>query len=348
VRAARLHGNKDLRIDQIASPPGPSPSQVRVNPQWCGICGTDLHEYLHGPIYVAEAGLPQVIGHEFSALVTEVGRDVTALRAGDRVAVLPHISCGSCHFCVRGEPGLCRDLRLTGFTDPSGGLAEETVVEQSQCVRVPDDVSDEQAAVLEPLGTVVHGVERILRPGDSVLVTGAGPIGQLGVLASLAYGARAVYVSEPNATRREQALRVGAAAAFDPSATDVSAELAELTSGIGVDCALESAGSQAAFDACIDAVRPSGVIGQVALHVGPRTVVPEVWTLKDLTIAGIWSFKIHDLTRVLAQIATGQLPVERIISSSIDLDDLLAEGIERLADPAGDQVKILVSPRSRT
>ncbi len=344
MRAARLHGNKDIRIEDISSPGPVSETQVRVNPIWCGICGTDLHEYLEGPLYVDQGGLPQIIGHEFSAIVAEVGSGVRGLRVGDRVAVLPHISCGECHFCVRGRQGLCRALRLTGFTDPSGGLAEETLVEASQCVQIPEGVSSEQAAVLEPLATVVHGVERVLRPGDSVLITGAGPMGQLAVLACLAYGAGVVFVSEPNATRREQALRLGAAAAFDPAATDVVREIAELTGGLGADCSLESAGTQRALDACLEGTRPGGVIGQVALHVGSRTVVPEAWTLRDLTIAGIWSFKINDTPRILAQIASGKLPVERVITSRIGIDQLIPAGLDRLADPEGDQIKILVSP----
>src|SRR5262244_4319144 len=173
--AVRLHGNSDLRVDQMPEPGAVGPGQVRVEPQWCGICGTDLHEYAHGPLYTPPENLPQVIGHEFSAVIAETGPGVTSFRPGDRVAVLPHVFCGSCFYCLRGRQGLCSNLRLTGVTWPWGGLAEQAVVPASQVVRLPDDVSFEQAAVLEPLATVVHGVERSgLRPGDSVLITGGG------------------------------------------------------------------------------------------------------------------------------------------------------------------------------
>jgi (R,R)-butanediol dehydrogenase / meso-butanediol dehydrogenase / diacetyl reductase len=343
MKAARLHARRDLRIDDIEAPGAITATQLRVRPLWCGICGTDLHEYLHGPLYIEPSTMPQVMGHEFSASVAEVGSSVRDFAVGDRVVVLPHIYCGTCHYCLRGRQGLCRSLRLTAFTDPSGGLAEEAVVEARQCVVIPDGVTSDQAAVLEPLATVVHGVERVLRPGNSVLITGAGPIGQLSVLACIAYGAGSVFVSEPNAVRRVQAERLGATRVFDPAATDVVAELLELTGGLGPECALECAGSQPALDACIAATRPAGTIGQVALHVGERTVVPETWTLKDLTIAGIWSFKIYDTPKILDQIAAGKLPVERVISSRIALADLVSAGIDRLADPNGDQVKILVS-----
>src|SRR5207302_375093 len=181
--AARLHGNRDLRVEQMPEPEGVPGGQVRVRPEWCGICGTDLHEYAHGPLYTPAENLPQVIGHEFSAVVTEVGDGVTNVQVGDRVAVLPHVFCGSCYFCVRGRQGLCRSLQLTGVTWPWGGLAEQAVVPSYQAIPLPDEVSFEQGAILEPLASVVHAVERSgLKPGGSVLITGAGPIGQLAVL----------------------------------------------------------------------------------------------------------------------------------------------------------------------
>jgi (R,R)-butanediol dehydrogenase/meso-butanediol dehydrogenase/diacetyl reductase len=343
--AARLHGNRDLRVEDVPPLGEPPPGQVRVAPVWCGICGTDLHEYAHGPLYTPAESLPQVMGHEFSAEVVEVGQGVTSLRPGERVAVLPHVFCGVCYHCVRGRQGLCANLRLTGVTWPSGGLAEQAVVPAYQAVPLPDGVSFEQGALLEPLATVVHGVERSgLRPGGSVLITGGGPIGQLALLVCAAAGAGSVFVSEPQPSRRGMAARLGATEAFDPSASDVAAELLDRTGGLGVDCAIECSGSQPGLDACVASVRRAGTVAVIAIHLGPRTVNPEGWVWRDLTLAGVWSFKFYDTPRILAQIAAGTLPVERIVTSRIDIHDLVPAGIERLADPGGDQVKILVSP----
>jgi (R,R)-butanediol dehydrogenase/meso-butanediol dehydrogenase/diacetyl reductase len=344
--AARLHGNRDLRVEHVPAPDAPRPGQIRVSPVWCGICGTDLHEYAHGPLYTPAESLPQVIGHEFSAEVTEVGDGVTGLRPGDRVAVLPHVFCGSCHYCVRGRQGLCAELRLTGVTWPWGGLAEQAVVPAYQGVRLPDGVSFEQGAILEPLATVAHGVERSgLRPGGSVLITGGGPIGQLAVLVCAAAGAGSIIVSEPRPSRRGLAERLGVTAVLDPSTTDVAAEVLERTDGLGADCAIECSGSQPGLDACIASVRRAGTVAVIAIHLGPRAVRPEGWVWRDLTLAGVWSFKHYDTPRILMQIAAGRLPVERIVTSRIDIHDLVSAGIERLADAGGDQVKILVSPR---
>jgi (R,R)-butanediol dehydrogenase / meso-butanediol dehydrogenase / diacetyl reductase len=343
--AARLHGNRDLRVEEAPPPSAPPPGQVRVTPVWCGICGTDLHEYAHGPLYTPVENLPQVIGHEFSAEIAEVGDGVTSLRPGDRVTVLPHVFCGSCHYCVRGRQGLCANLRLTGVTWPWGGLAQQAVVPAYQAVKLPDGVSFEQGAIVEPLATVVHGVERSgLRAGGSVLITGGGPIGQLAVLVCAAAGAGAIFLSEPQPFRRGLAERLGAAGVFDPSVADVAAEMLERTEGLGVDCAIECSGSQAGLDACVASVRRAGTVAVIAIHLGPRTVQPEGWVWRDLTLAGVWSFKLYDTPRILAQIAAGRLPVERIVTSRIDLHDVVPAGIERLADPHGDQVKILVSP----
>ena len=341
--AARLHGNRDIRVEQIAPPNELGPHEARVRPQWCGICGSDLHEYKEGPIYITGESLPQILGHEFSAEVVEVGSEVKNVSVGDGCAVLPHVFCGQCYFCQRGRQGLCRELQITGFGWPWGGLAGEAVVPSYQCIPLPDEVSFEQGAILEPLGSVVHGVERVsLRSGDTVLITGAGPIGQLAVMVSVAAGASEIFVSEPNPTRLARAETLGVSAAFDPTSVDVASEVREVTGGLGVDVSIECSGSQAALDLCVDATRAAGSVAQIALHVGPRTVVPETWTWKDLTVAGTWSFKFYDAPRILKQIAAGQLPVERIITSRISIEDVVPRGIEVLGDPAADQIKVLV------
>ena len=177
--AVRLHGNSDLRVDQMPEPGAVGPGQVRVEPQWCGICGTDLHEYAHGPLYTPAENLPQVMGHEFSAVIAEAGPGVTSFRPGDRVAVLPHVFCGSCFYCLRGRQGLCSNLKLTGVTWPWGGLAGQAIVPASQVVPLPDGVSFEQGAVLEPLATVA---------GPAVTVLGL-------VYAVLSMGLASIYVS---------------------------------------------------------------------------------------------------------------------------------------------------------
>jgi (R,R)-butanediol dehydrogenase/meso-butanediol dehydrogenase/diacetyl reductase len=169
-------------------------------------------------------------------------------------------------------------------------------------------------------------------------------MGQLAALVARVGGAAEIYMSEANRVRREQASKLGVTAVFDPAECDVVAEILERTSRLGVDCALDCAGTQPTLDACVGATRPAGIVGVIAIHVGHRTIVPEAWTWKDLTVAGIWSFNFYDAPRILRQIGNGTLPVERVITSRIALADVVRSGLERLADPEGTDVKILIAP----
>ncbi len=341
--AARLHGKHNITIDEVDAPSDLRAGEIRVRPQWCGVCGSDLHEYETGGMFVPEANKPQILGHEFSAEVIQVAPDVTSVRPGDRAAVLPHVFCGSCYYCVRGRQALCRSLQITGMSWPWGGLSSEAVVPAYQAVALPDEVSYEQGALLEPLASAVRGVERAgVKPGDAVLITGAGPIGQLSVLAAVSAGAAAVYISEPNDTRRRQAEKLGVTAAFDPRATDVAEEVRERTEGIGVDVAIECSGNGNAFGLCVEAVRAGGTVGQTAIHVGPRQVSLDELTLRDITVAGSWSFNYYDAPRLLAQMAAGRLPADQVITRRVGLADVVADAIVPLGDPAGDQIKVLV------
>ena len=146
--AARLHGKHDIRVDTVEAPADLRPGEIRVRPQWCGICGSDLHEYETGGLFVPAENKPQILGHEFSAEVIEVAEDVRSVRVGDRAAVLPHVFCGSCHYCVRGRQALCQTLRITGMSWPWGGLATEAVVPGYQAC-----VLDAQGQPV-PVGTV--------------------------------------------------------------------------------------------------------------------------------------------------------------------------------------------------
>lgn len=354
MRAVVFHGRGDIRIEDVAIPAGPGPGQVLVAPLWCGICGTDLHEYTTGPIVtptvphpLTGVTIPQTLGHELSATVIEVGADVTAVRPGDRVSVMPLIFCGRCDLCRRGLNHLCRTMACTGLSAPTGGLAELALVEAYQVAPLPDGVTDVQGAVVEPAAVALYGVERgRMAAGDRVLVTGAGPIGSLAALAALALGAGEVYIAEPNPARARAAHGLGVAAVLPEVGADLVTRLADLTHGHGIDIAIECAGKEAALNACIDALKPRGTVVQVALHVASATVLPERWAIKDLTIEGTWCYRVTDWPRVLRLIATGRFPVERVVTAQLPLDRVVQDGFDRLVDPHGDQVKVLASARA--
>ena len=206
MRALRFHAARDLRIEDVAEPGPPGPTQVTVAPRWCGICGTDLHEYTSGPIVTPSephaltgATLPQILGHEFSAEVVAIGSAVNRVEVGDRIAVMPLIYCGRCDYCRRGLQHLCVTMACTGLSADWGGVADLANLEEYQVFRIPDSVSDEQGALIEPCAVAAYGVSRgPVRPGDSVLIAGGGPIGAFAALCAAAAGAGAVYMTEPN------------------------------------------------------------------------------------------------------------------------------------------------------
>src|SRR3954462_1897002 len=284
MRAVRYHAARDIRVEDVPEPDGLGSHEVLIRPRFCGICGTDLHEYMAGPIVtptephpLTGAQNPQILGHEFSADVVDVGPEVRSVKAGDRVAIMPLAFCGQCYFCVRGLNHLCEKMGCVGLSWAWGGMGELAIVLEYQVAVLPEGITYEQGALIEPAAVAVYGVERgRVQPGDTVLVTGGGPIGALAVLAAKAAGAAAVYLSEPNRERRAHGEKVAPTDILDPAAVDVPALLHERTGGIGVDVAIECAGNARALNDCTRPAGGAGTVVQTGLHVGPAEVHPMV------------------------------------------------------------------------
>jgi len=349
MRALRFHAARDLRIEAVDEPGAPGEEQVVVRVESCGICGTDLHEYVAGPIVtpvephpLTGAQNPQILGHEFSGEVVATGTAVTSVREGDRVAIMPLAYCGRCAYCRRGLQHLCATMGCVGLSHAWGGMAQFATVAEYQVVSLPDEVTYQQGALIEPTAVAAYGVERGgVVAGDRVLVTGAGPIGALAALCAHAAGASTVYVSEPNPARRARAEALGVATVLDPTAVDVPALLHDEGEGLGVDVAIECSGTPRGFAAGVASLRKRGTLAQTGLFVGEATVEPMLWSLNDLTIVGTWCYWVYEFDRVAAQIAAGTLPVERVITSKVTLDDT-PDAFERLASGSADEIKILV------
>jgi (R,R)-butanediol dehydrogenase/meso-butanediol dehydrogenase/diacetyl reductase len=152
-----------------------------------------------------------------------------------------------------------------------------------------------------------------------------------------------VYLSEPNPARARRAEGIGATEIFNPRETDVAAEIKDRTGGIGVDVAIECAGNERALETCVTATRKHGTVVQTGLHVGPASVAPMVWSEHDLSIIGTWCYRVFDFPRITALIASGALPVERVITRRTQLENTVTDGFDVLIDPQGDQLKVLVS-----
>jgi (R,R)-butanediol dehydrogenase/meso-butanediol dehydrogenase/diacetyl reductase len=350
MRAARYYGKGDIRVEDVAEAQIREPDDVLIAPFYCGICGTDLHEYAVGPIVTPTSPhpltgvtLPQTLGHEFSARVVEVGPAVRDVRVGDRVAIMPAIVCGRCRYCRRGQGHLCVQFACTGLSAETGGLAELAVVKEYQVARLPDEVSDLEGAVVEPAAVAAYGVERAgVTGGDVVLVTGAGPIGILSAMYASAAGASAVIISEPNKNRSALAEKLDIGFVVDPTTGALENLVAELTGGDGVDLAVECSGSTPGLSSCVTQTRKRASIVQTGLHTKPATLDAMALSEKDLTLFGSWCWNMTDWPRIIRLIATGQYPVAKAVTAEIPLDDVVSRGFDALIDPQGDQLKVLV------
>jgi (R,R)-butanediol dehydrogenase / meso-butanediol dehydrogenase / diacetyl reductase len=349
MRAAVFHAAHDIRVEDVPEPSGLAAREVLLRPVWCGVCGTDLHEFAQGPIVIPSephplngAVLPQILGHEFSAEVVEVGGDVTRVGAGDRVSIMPLIVCGRCAYCVRGKNHLCTSMACTGLSSPWGGIAELAIVDEYQVTRVPDEVSDVQGALVEPTAVAAYGVDRArVSPGENVLITGFGPIGALASLYAYAMGLR-VIVAEPNPNRAQFARSLDVGEVIDPTEGDAVEAIRGLTDGLGVDAAIECSGNERALNSCIDATRRAGTVVQTGLHTRPASIDPMQVSLKDLSIEGTWCYPIYDWPRILGLISSGRCPVERVVTAQIGADNIVAGAFEPLLDPRGHQMKVMV------
>jgi (R,R)-butanediol dehydrogenase/meso-butanediol dehydrogenase/diacetyl reductase len=350
VKVARFYTAGDVRIEDVPEPGEPGAGELLVRVRECGICGTDLHEYRHGPIQTwadphprTGAGLPQILGHEFSGVVEAVGAGVRNAAVGDRVAIMPQVFCGACEACSSGHQQRCEAVAVVGLSWPWGGFAEYAVVGDDHVAVLPAEVSDAAGALVEPAAVAVHAVASSgLQAGETVLVTGGGPIGQLVALAAIAAGAGAVYLSEPSPGRRARAEALGLSGVIDPVSDDVAERLAGATGGRSADVCIECSGNQRALDACLAAVRRGGTVIQTALYLQPVQVDADSIVLRDVTLKGVYCYPVTSWPRVIRMIATGELPVERIVTSRIRLDDLVSGGFEALLDGESSQVKVLV------
>lgn len=352
MRAVRFYDKRDIRVEDVPAPMAVlRDTDVLVRPIVCGICGTDLHEYTSGPIFTPAvphgytgAKLPQILGHEFSAEVLDIGSAVSNLKPGDRVSIQPLVSPRDDYYGRRGLFHLSEKLGVIGLSWAWGGMAERAVVNNYNVYRVDDAVSDAQAAMIEPAAVAVYAVDRGgVRPGSTVLVSGMGPIGALVMLASRAAGASKVIVSEPNPNRRALAKQLMPGAEVVDPTTDVARFVKDYTEdGVGVDVAIECVGLEASLNACAKSVRRRGTVVQVGMHTRAAAVDAMQWALKDITVEAVMCYPTSIWPRIMGMIAAGLYPVEKVVTATINAEDIISKGFDALLDPAVRNLKIMV------
>jgi (R,R)-butanediol dehydrogenase / meso-butanediol dehydrogenase / diacetyl reductase len=351
MRAARFHGQRSITIDEIPEPVL-RPGAVAIDVAWCGICGSDLHEYLEGPIFIPPVGHPHplsgeqepvTMGHEFSGTITALGDGVTDLQVGEHVVVEPYFTCGQCDMCRSGKYHLCRSMGFIGLSGGGGGLSEKIVVER-RWVHPIGDIPLDEAALIEPLSVGHHAYVRSgAQPGDIALIGGAGPIGLLTAAVLKAKGLT-VLMSELSEARKDKARDTGVADhVIDPTTEDLQARVLELTDGRGVDVAFECTSVNAVLDALIDAVKPGGVVVNVSIWSHPATIDMMKIVLKEIDLRGTIAY-VNDHPETIKLVQEGKVDLKPFITARIDLADVVDQGLDTLINHNDTAVKILVHP----
>ncbi len=319
------------RVEIVELPkPAPREGEVLIRVHASGICGTDLH-ILRGEYM---GGYPVIPGHEFSGVIEQVGSAVTRFKPGERVAVEPNIPCNNCPECLHNRQNFCRNWQAVGVTLP-GGMAEYAAVPEAQ-VFLTGSLPFEQAAFVEPLSCVLHGLEKLaLRPGESVAILGAGPIGIQLLRAARLMGATSISVAERNPARLELARRAGAEAVFS-SLDDLQPD--------GYDAVIDATGAPAVMRRCIDFARPGGRVLWFGVPPAGKELSFEPFKVfrKGLAIYGSFT-SLRNSYQAVSLLQSGRLPVEDIISHRLPLEGFL-RGCELIEQGAEDVRKVMIFP----
>ncbi len=335
------------RLEVVERPdPAPGPGEARIRVAFCGVCGSDLHEFVLASPLRLGGPLDAVMGHEFSGIVDAVGEGVEPGLLGAPVAVNPSAPCGDCFYCRRGLPNLCQGSFLGGIGyGRQGGYAEYVLARAEALIPLPGREALQRAALAEPLAVALHIMNRVrFSPGDRMLITGGGPIGLLTAMVARRAGASAVILSEPLAHRRALGTQLGADRVLDPAADDVPAAVLEATGGTGADIAVECSGAGAAIDAALASVRSGGRVGVAGVADAPHPVdfFSLLWSEKEIVGCLGYGAEFAEAARLLM---SGEVDPSPLISDVVGLDRLPAVFA---AHAAGDvrHHKVLVRPQN--
>lgn len=339
MKAMLLSAPLTLEIVELPDPVVQREDDVLVRVRAASICGSDTHGY------DGKNGRrvpPLVMGHEACGEVVAVGPAVSAVSPGDRVFAMPMEWCGACVQCRHGAFDLCPERKVYGGDLP-GAFAELFRIRERTAVPIPDEVSFQQAALIEPLAVVVKGLSRAkIDAGDSVAVVGGGPIGLIATAVLALHRPRRLIVLEPLAARREIARRMGATDAIDPTASDAREQIAAATGGRGVELTIEAVGSTASVASAVEVTAGGGQLVWLG-NVGRIVEIDEfqvVW--KNLTIHASVGVTRQSVERAIGLIADGSVPVTNILTLDVPLDEAV-EAFHRTAnDP--DVVKTIIRP----
>ncbi|PIB26457.1 hypothetical protein BFP76_11090 [Amylibacter kogurei] len=321
MKACVIHGAGQVRVEDVETPV-PQAGQVALSFAYGGVCGSDIHYFQHGRVGDSILREPMILGHEFSAAIAGLGDGVEGFALGDKVAVTPALPCLECEYCQRDLTNLCTDMSFMGsaahFPHCNGGFASELVVEARQCIKLPSDADLRHVAMAEPYAVALHAVAMAGEvKGATVLVTGAGVIGQMCAVAARAAGAERIFISDiaPEALERSKGL--GADAVYNAADID---EMRKLTDTPICDVVFEASGAPSALNSAIAATKPRGTVVQVGFLPPQAPVDLNKLLTREITLHGTYRF-IDEFAEAVRQITTGEVDLRPMISADMNIAD---------------------------
>lgn len=337
-----LYGKKDIRLEKRRIP-SPKSDEVLIKMKRVGICGSDIHYYEEGRVGNFFVKHPFIIGHEGAGEVVEIGNNVTNLQVGDRVTIDPSQPCYKCTYCKSGRYNLCRDMHYLGSasTDPhSDGLFSEYItMPANNCYPIPNNLSYDEAAMIEPLSVAIHSIKRAgIIYGASILITGGGTIGQLVLLAARAFGVGKIAMSEIVKERCDLARMQNVDIILDPNDQFIQQKIMDLTNG-GFDIIIEASGSPVALKQAIEFIKPGGTIVLVGTISSEIPLPMNLVMSKELQIKGSFRFT-NVFESAVNFVASGRINIKFLVTSTLPFNRL--EEAIMLANSRHNNMKIQV------
>lgn len=284
------------------------------------ICGTDVHIYNWDEWSQKTIPVPMIVGHEYFGVVERVGSEVEAFKPGDRVSGEGHLTCHFCRNCRAGRRHLCRNTVGVGVNRP-GSFAEYLVIPAENVYRIPDNISDDLAAIFDPYGNAAHTALSFDLVGEDVLITGAGPIGIMAAAIARHVGARHVVITDVNDYRLGLAKRMGATAAVDVSKQDLKQVMQDLGMTEGFDVGLEMSGNPRAFRQMLDAMNHGGRIAMLGIMPGEAAIDWSQVIFKGLVLKGIYGREMFETWYKMVAMLQSGLDLSPIITHRYGIDD---------------------------
>lgn len=354
MKAAVFYGKKDIRIEEIKEPKIFEDNEVKIKVFWCGICGSDMEEYINGPVVVpikphplTGKTSPLILGHEFTGEVVEVGEKVKKIKIGDRVVAHPILTCNQCYWCKQDVICLCKKMACIGLAR-DGGFAEYLIVPGKNCFKLPQNIPLDKMSLVEPAATPLHALGKVRIGADlNIVIIGAGTIGLFLLQMAKIIGVDKIIVMDVISTRLETAKSLGALEVLNIKNIDIQKIKDFLSEKVGsdrIDVVFECAGHHSAVELSYQIVDKGGKIILIGISASFSSINTNDIVICEKELIGCHGYNGKIFKETIDLFIHDKIQVYPLITKKISLTDIVKEGFEELIKNPDKHLKILVTP----